>query len=106
MQDLAVIIVRDPVMPLLPLHALKDIGGLDLQYPMPAILIDQLPIQGSMHPWVIRIKEHVVLFIQNLILWEIQSEQSADMLLRLCSIFHIGFIGNILRDYQARLLLP
>ena len=93
-------------MPLLPLHALKDIGSLDLQNPMPAILIDQLSVQGRMHPWVIRIKEHIVFFIQNLVPGEIQSEQSADMLLRLCSVFHIGFIGNILRDHQARFFLP
>ena len=89
MQHLDIIVIRDPVLPFLILHRLQNVGGLNLQNPFPAVLINQLPIQRSLHERILQTLQDPEFMMHDLILWIIQAEQLSDILLRLFPIDHV-----------------
>ena len=74
MQHLTEIVIRYPVMPLLTLHTLQNIGGLYFQDSAATILVHKLAIQGGVHPRISCIYKHVIFVIGHSVLWIIHGE--------------------------------
>ena len=86
MKDLAVILLRDAVLPLGPLHSARDRCRLDFQDPVAALAILKPAVKRGVCEWIFFTRPQVVLQVENFVVGKVQPEELPQVVLCLCAV--------------------